>query len=77
MSVIVVLILISLAVALVFLASFIWAVQSGQFEDTVTPALRVLSDDQAADFGSKPPENAASPQLLSSEERRTQTTSRM
>ena len=34
MSVILILILASLAVALAFLAGFIWAVKAGQFEDT-------------------------------------------
>jgi cbb3-type cytochrome oxidase maturation protein len=28
-----------------FLAAFVWAVQAGQFDDTVTPAVRVLLDD--------------------------------
>ena len=45
MSVIVILILASLAVALAFLAGFIWAVKTGQFEDTCTPAMRILSED--------------------------------
>jgi cbb3-type cytochrome oxidase maturation protein len=45
MSVIIILILASLAVALLFLTGFIWAVRSGQYEDTVTPSLRVLADD--------------------------------
>ena len=45
MSVIIILILASLAVALLFLTGFIWAVRSGQYEDTVTPWLRVLADD--------------------------------
>ena len=45
MSVIIILILASLAVALLFLAGFIWAVRSGQYEDTVTPSLRVLGED--------------------------------
>ncbi|HEV2395019.1 MAG TPA: cbb3-type cytochrome oxidase assembly protein CcoS [Verrucomicrobiae bacterium] len=48
MSVILILILASLAVALFFLGVFIWAVRSGQFEDTCTPSLRVLSEDDAA-----------------------------
>ncbi len=48
MSVIVILILISLTVALLFLAGFIWAVKSGQFEDTCTPAMRILTDDAPA-----------------------------
>jgi cbb3-type cytochrome oxidase maturation protein len=46
MSVILILILASLAVALVFLGGFIWAVRSGQFEDTVTPSMRVLMDER-------------------------------
>ena len=47
MSVVVILILASLAVALLFLAAFIWAVRSGQYEDTLTPSLRVLTEDPA------------------------------
>jgi cbb3-type cytochrome oxidase maturation protein len=46
MSVILILILASLAVALAFLAGFIWAVKSGQFEDTCTPAMRILGEDE-------------------------------
>jgi cbb3-type cytochrome oxidase maturation protein len=45
MNVIILLILASLAVALIFLAGFIWAVRSGQYEDTLTPALRVLTEE--------------------------------
>jgi len=48
MSVILILILASLGVAVVFLGGFIWAVRSGQFEDTCTPAMRILSEDEAA-----------------------------
>jgi len=48
MSVIVILILASLAFALAFLAAFIWAVKSGQFEDTCTPGMRILGEDEAA-----------------------------
>ena len=28
-----------------FLAAFLWAVRSGQFDDPYTPAIRVLADD--------------------------------
>ena len=45
MSVIIVLILASLFVGLVFLCAFIWSVRSGQYEDTLTPSLRVLAED--------------------------------
>ena len=31
-----------------FLAAFIWAVRSGQYEDTCTPSMRLLLDDPAA-----------------------------
>ena len=45
MSVIIILILASLAVALTFLGAFIWAVRNGQYEDTCTPSLRILADE--------------------------------
>jgi cbb3-type cytochrome oxidase maturation protein len=48
MSVILILILASLTIALVFLAGFIWAVRSGQFEDTYTPAMRILTEGDSA-----------------------------
>jgi len=46
MSVILILILASLAVAVAFLVAFIWAVKAGQFEDTCTPGMRILGDDE-------------------------------
>lgn len=45
MYIIIFLILISLFVALGFLFAFFWAVKDGQFEDDVTPAMRILLDD--------------------------------
>jgi len=36
---------VSLFAALIFLGAFIWAVRSGQFEDTYTPSIRILFDD--------------------------------
>jgi cbb3-type cytochrome oxidase maturation protein len=53
MSVILILIFASLAVALAFLAGFIWAVKAGQFEDTCTPAMRILSEDEAGRHASQ------------------------
>jgi len=47
MSVTVILILAGLAVALVFLAGFVWCVRSGQYEDLLTPSMRMLLDDPA------------------------------
>jgi cbb3-type cytochrome oxidase maturation protein len=46
MSVIVVLIGISLFVAIGFLVAFLWAVKSGQYNDTYTPSIRMLFDDE-------------------------------
>ncbi|MEL7002374.1 MAG: cbb3-type cytochrome oxidase assembly protein CcoS [Bacteroidota bacterium] len=51
MSVIFLLILTSLAVAGGFLTLFIFATKSGQFEDTTTPSIRMLFDDQAKKKG--------------------------
>lgn len=53
MSVILLLILASVTFGALFLACFIWAVRSGQFDDTSTPSLRLLTDE--ADELSKNP----------------------
>lgn len=46
MSVLVILILVSLIVALGFLAAFLWSVRAGQYEDDYTPAVRMLFEDK-------------------------------
>jgi cbb3-type cytochrome oxidase maturation protein len=53
MSAIFVLIGASVIVASCFLIAFIWAVRRGQFDDTVTPSLRILPDDPGV-IGPKP-----------------------
>ena len=45
MSVIYLLIPLSLVFAGAFLWAFIWAVRSGQYDDTSTPSMRVVLDD--------------------------------
>uniref|UniRef100_A0A7V3E868 Cbb3-type cytochrome oxidase assembly protein CcoS n=1 Tax=Ignavibacterium album TaxID=591197 RepID=A0A7V3E868_9BACT len=45
MEVIVILIGASLLVAIGFLIAFIWSVKSGQYQDTYTPSVRILLDD--------------------------------
>jgi cbb3-type cytochrome oxidase maturation protein len=45
MSVFLVLIPLSIVLAAGFLWAFIWAVRSGQYDDTHTPSLRVLLED--------------------------------
>lgn len=67
MSVLMLLIPLSVLIAACFLGAFFWAVRSGQYEDTCTPALRILTDDApAARFveapgPAKPVEVSASP----------------
>ena len=46
MLIIVGLILISLLMALGFLSAFIWAINSGQYDDTETPSRRVLFEQE-------------------------------
>jgi cbb3-type cytochrome oxidase maturation protein len=46
-SVIVVLIAFSIIVALGFLAAFLWAVRSGQYDDDVSPSVRILYDNDS------------------------------
>jgi len=46
MSVIVVLIGFSLIVASGFLVAFLWAVKSGQYDDDVSPSIRILYDNE-------------------------------
>jgi cbb3-type cytochrome oxidase maturation protein len=43
MSVIFLLIPLSVLIAVTFLGAFIWAVRSGQYEDTYTPSVRLLT----------------------------------
>jgi cbb3-type cytochrome oxidase maturation protein len=63
MSVIVLLIAAGGAVAAGFLWAFVWAVRSGQFDDTCTPAVRMLLDERAAagPGGSRATDNAGRP----------------
>ena len=46
MSVIYILLAISILVALVFFAAFILSVRSGQYDDSYTPSVRVLFEDE-------------------------------
>ena len=46
MIVIFLLIPLSIVIATGFLLAFIWAVRSGQYEDTCTPSMRLLLDEQ-------------------------------
>ena len=46
MSVIIILICISVLVASGFLISFIWAIKNGQYDDTYSPSVRMLFEDE-------------------------------
>lgn len=46
MSVIYVLLAISIAVAVVFFVAFVFAVKSGQYDDSYTPSVRILFEDE-------------------------------
>lgn len=46
MSVIYVLLTISIVVAVVFFAAFIFSVKSGQYDDSYTPSVRILFEDE-------------------------------
>jgi cbb3-type cytochrome oxidase maturation protein len=46
MIVIFLLIPLSIVIAACFLVAFIWAVRSGQYEDTCTPSMRILLDER-------------------------------
>ncbi len=45
MEIIFILLPLALGIAFIFLAAYIWAVKTGQFDDTTTPAYRILIED--------------------------------
>ncbi|CDS93222.1 cbb3-type cytochrome oxidase assembly protein CcoS [Sphingobacterium faecium] len=53
MSIIFMLIGCSVFVALLFLGAFFWANKTGQNEDTYTPSVRILFDDDVEEIDSK------------------------
>jgi len=53
MSALYILITISISVAVIFLVLFIWAIKSGQFDDTQGPSVRILFDKKPKNDGEK------------------------
>jgi len=45
MTILLMMIPMSLTLGLLFVGAFIWAVKCGQYDDSVTPALRILDQD--------------------------------
>lgn len=44
MSILILLVILAIVVAGSFLAAFFWATKDGQFEDTFSPSVRILMD---------------------------------
>lgn len=59
MNILILLLGTSVVVALVFLGAFLWANRTGQFDDTLTPAHRILLD---TDPTLQPDTNQAQPE---------------
>ncbi|PCE65980.1 cbb3-type cytochrome oxidase assembly protein CcoS [Sediminicola luteus] len=56
MSVIYLLLAVSITVAVIFFAAFVLSVRSGQYDDSYTPSVRMLFDDElVSEPGSKAP----------------------
>ena len=54
MSVIYILLSISIVVAVIFFVAFIYAVKKGQFDDSYTPSVRMLFEDELVKEQTKP-----------------------
>lgn len=46
MSALFILIGVSILIAIGFLAAFIWSTKTGQYDDDITPSIRILFDDK-------------------------------
>lgn len=57
MSVIYILLSISIIVAIIFFIAFIIAVKSGQYDDSYTPSIRMLFEDELVKEKTKPSKN--------------------
>jgi len=49
MLIIAILIAVSLTIAIIFLVIFLWALKSGQYDDTETPSIRMLFDSKSSE----------------------------
>jgi len=57
MSIIYMLLAVSVVVALIFFVLFILSVRSGQYDDTYTPSVRILFDDELVKSKEENPTN--------------------
>lgn len=74
MSVLYILVPLALLVVLVAIGAYVWAVRHGQFDDTETPAIRMLHDDGGDAAGA--PRTSTSPRSGSGSSSETDRSSR-
>lgn len=59
MSIIYLLLTVSIFVAVIFFIAFILSVKNGQYDDTYTPSVRILFDDELIESTAKPAQNTS------------------
>ena len=67
MNIIYMLLAISLLVAIVFFVAFIYSVKSGQYDDTYTPSVRMLFEDELINEGA--PKNKPTKETIENQEK--------
>ena len=67
MNIIYMLLAISLLVAIVFFVAFIYSVKSGQYDDTYTPSVRMLFEDELIKEGA--PKNKPTKETIENQEK--------
>lgn len=60
---------ISVLVAIVFFVAFIFSVKQGQYDDTYTPSIRMLFEDEIVSDSSKEPSNTSEENPINSVEK--------
>jgi cbb3-type cytochrome oxidase maturation protein len=60
---------VSVIVALVFFVAFIVSVKSGQYDDTYTPSVRMLFDDEVVKDNIEPSEEISDKKLITTKEK--------
>ncbi len=69
MSIIYVLLTISVIVALIFFAAFILSVRRGQYDDTYTPSVRMLFEDELVKESSTPSQEISEEKPINNQEK--------
>lgn len=67
MTIIYMLLAISVFVALIFFALFLFSVKKGQYDDTYTPSVRMLFEDELVKEGTSPKKNISKETITNSE----------